>query len=432
LATPPNRPGASPHGAAKIPPPAAPPAGTPSPRASAPAGAVEVAAPAHAPAGGDGKRNVRAPVRETYRRTRHVLILLSLIIFVGVPSAVSGFYLWTVAVDQYTSKVGFTVRREEGTSAVDLLGGLGGFSGASSSDTDILYEFIQSQRLVMEIDQQLDLQAMWSKPEEDFVFALDTPASIEELVAYWGRMVRVSYAAGSGLIEIEVLAFDPADATRISQTLFERSSQMINQLSDIARQDAIFYARKDLDDTLERLKEARILVTQFRNKNQLVNPELDLQSQVGLLGNLQQQQAQALIEVDLLLDTVQPGDTRLVQAERRLRVIQARIEAERNKLGFGETDDGGSALADLVGEYERLVVEREFAERTYVTALASYDSALAESRRKTRYLAAYMEPTTAQTPLYPKRITLFTMFTLLCFLTWSIAVLVIYSIKDRR
>lgn len=379
----------------------------------------------------------RAPVRAVAgparRRGRHVWLVVSFLIFVCLPAAGVGAYMWTTAADQYASRVGFSVRREDTTTAFDVLGGLSNLSGSSSNDTDILFEFIQSQRLVTDIDAELNLQEKWSRPENDAIFALPDDASVEQLVAYWNRMVRISYGAGSGLIEVEVLAFDPQDANDISQAILDRSSDMINELSDVARQDSIGYARAELEAALDRLKDARATVTLFRNENQVVDPELDLRSQAGLLAMLQTQQAEALIELDVLRTAIsRESDPRLEQAQLRLEVIEERIAAERQELGFGAQNSDGSAFADLVGEYERLVVDREFSETAYVSALVSYDSALAESRRKSRYLAAYMQPTLAETAQYPKRFTLFSVATLFVFLLWSIMVLVSYSIKDRR
>lgn len=371
-------------------------------------------------------------MRRSARRARHVLVMLSFVVFVLLPSTGSGVYLWGVAADQYVSKVGFTVRREDTSSPIEILGGLTSLSGASSSDTDVLYEFIQSQKLVSDMDRDIGLRRIWSRPDRDPVFALDPEASIEDMVEYWNSMVRLSYGTGSGLLEIEVRAFTAEDATLIAETLFAKSSDMINELSAIAREDAIRYAREELDAALERLKQARETVTRFRNANQLITPELDLQSQAGLLSTLQTQQAETIIEIDLLRDSVRQGDPRLEQAQRRLDVIEARIAAERQKLGVNGSGTGDRPFADIVGEYERLVVDREFAERAYLSALAAYDSALAEARRKSRYLAAYMEPTRAETPEYPKRPTLLFLISLFLFLAWSILVLVGYAIKDRR
>lgn len=399
--------------------------------AAAAAAEAEDAKPVPPPA--PDARPVRPVAGPARRRGRHVWLVFSFLLFVCLPSAGVGVYLWTTAVDQYSSRVGFSVRREETSSAFDFLGGLTSLSGSSSNDTDILFEFIQSQKLVMDINEELDLQEKWSRPSQDAIFALPEEASVEQLVTYWNRMVRISYGAGSGLIEVEVLAFDPNDAHAIATAVLERSSEMINQLSDIARQDSIGYARDELDSALDRLKDARATVTLFRNENQVVDPELDLRSQAGLLAMLQTQQAEALIELDVLRTAIsRESDPRLEQAELRLRVIEERIAAERQELGFGAQNGDGSAFADLVGEYERLVVDREFSEQAYVSALASYDSALAESRRKSRYLAAYMQPTLAETAQYPKRFTLFAVVSMFVFLLWSILVLVSYSIKDRR
>ncbi|WP_261391727.1 hypothetical protein [Roseovarius atlanticus] len=361
-----------------------------------------------------------------------MVVFLSFLACVVLPGAGTAFYMWGVAADQYASKVGFTVRREEANSAIEFLGGLGNLSGASSSDTDILYEFIQSQKLVVDLNRDVDLRGIWSRPEYDPVFALSEGASIEELVEYWNSMVRLSYGVGTGLLEIEVRAFDPNDATRITQALFDESSQMINDLSDIAREDAIRYARDELDTSLERLKQARETITRFRNENQMIDPDTDMQSQAGLLNTLQTQLAETLIENDLLRSTTQAGDPRLDNAQRRIDVIRNRIAEERQKLGVVGPVGSERVLADIVGEYERLAVDREFAERAYVSALATYDAALAEARRKSRYLAAYMEPTHAETATYPRRLTLTGLITLFAFLAWSIAVLVGYSLKDRR
>lgn len=363
------------------------------------------------------------------------MIALSFVLIVIVPTGGTAYYLWAVAVDQYASSVGFSVRREDAGSATDVLSGLAVFSGTSSStDTDILYEYLQSQKLVSEMDAEIDLRARWSKPEGDPVFALEPDASIEELMRYWDRMVRVSYGSGSGLIEVEVRAFTADDATTIAERLFEKSSDMINQLSAIAREDGIRYTREELTKAEDRLRAAREDLTRFRNLNQIVDPELDLRSQAGLLGNLQAQKAEALIELDLLRGTARPSDPRIEQAQRRLVVIDERISQERRKLGgtgqLQQPDDEG--FANLIGAYEGLVVDREFAQEAYIAARAAHDSAISEARRKSRYLAAYMEPTRAETAAYPKRLTLLSVAALFLFLVWGIGVLIYYSIKDRR
>lgn len=375
-----------------------------------------------------------APVAGPTRlRKRHVVLTLSFVMMVLVPAILTSGYLWLRAADQYASTVGFSVRYEESGSALDFLGGaLPGLSGSSSSDTDILYEFIQSQRLVADMDEEMDLKSIWSLPDGDPYFTFNQEGSIEDLITYWDRMVQIYYDRGAGLIEVRVLAFDPQDATMIATNLFDKSSEMINDLSSIAREDAIRYSREELKDAQDRLTIARSSVLAFRNKNQLVDPSVEVASQSQLIGSLQAQLANTLIELDLLGEDAGSTDPRFSEGLRRVKVIEARIAAERQKLGFGSGGSVNDVFADLIGEYERLVVEREFSEKTYISALATYDSSLAEARRKSRYLAAYMRPTEAETSRFPERGLLLALFTLFLFLIWSIAALVGYSLKDRR
>lgn len=382
---------------------------------------------------GTNSGKVRPPARPARRGVRHVLVAISFILVVLVPSTLVTTYLYTRAQDQYASTLGFVVRKEELGSAVELLGGLTQLSGSSSSDTDILYEFIQSQQLVTQIDQRLDLRSLYSRHRDiDPVFSLAPDSTIEELVSYWSQMVAIYYDIGSGLIELRVKAFDPQEAQRVAQAIFDDSAAMINELSVIARDDTTRYTREELAQAVERLKDAREALAQFRSETRIVDPQADIQGQMGLLNNLQQQLASALIEGDLLAKTTQEGDPRISQSEVRIEVIRNRIAEERAKFVLGGQADSEDNYVRVLTEFERLTVDREFAEQAYLAALAAHDSALAEGQRKTRYLAAYVTPTLPEQALYPQRLIIAAVASAFLLLIWAIGVLVYYSIKDRR
>ena len=385
----------------------------------------------------------RPPAGRARLRPRHIAVLLGYVVMVVLPVLVSAWYLWARAADQYLSRAGFSVRQEEVNSAVDLFGGVASLTGANTSDSDILYKFIQSQELVRRVDDALDLRTLWAKGREqgDVIFGYDAPGTIEDLVDYWPWMVRVHADNSSGLIDLEVRAFAPDDARAIAREIYAESSRMINQLSDIAREDATRYAREELDKAVDRLKETRAALTRFRNRTQIVDPSASIQTQMGLLSSLQSQLATALIDLDILRQTTRPKDPRIVQTELRVEVIRKQIEEERNKLGLdGSTDDLTSGqgerrdavFADLVGQYEELAVDQKFAEESYVAALKAYDAAVAEARRQSRYLAAHVKPTLAESSTVPDRPWLLMLVVLFAFLAWAMAVLVAYALKDRR
>lgn len=377
---------------------------------------------------------VRPLAAPAYVHKRHWGVLIAFVIFVILPVAITAWYFYNRAADQFATTVAFTVRSEDITSAADLFGGLGGALGGgngSSMDADILYEFIRSQEMVATLDARLNLRNLYTTYRyDDPLLSFNPDGTIEDLTSYWQQMVRISYDAGTGLMELRVLAFDPDEAKLIAEAIFNESTTMINALSAIAREDATRYAREDLEVAEERVKETREALTSFRVATQIVDPAADLQGQMGLLNMLQAQLAEALIELDLLSSATREGDPRREQAQLRIDVIEARIADERRKFGAGTPGD--ESYATTIAEFERLAVEREFAEQAYSVALSSYNAARAEANRKSRYLAAYINPTLAEKAEFPQRALIVAVVTLFSFLFWSIGTLVYYSLRDRR
>lgn len=326
--------------------------------------------------------------------------------------------------------MGFSVHRENASSAISLLSGLSSLSGSSSTDTDIIYTYIYSQQLVSEIDAQLDLRSIWAKPTEDFFFAFDPDGKIEDLLDYWHDMVNVYYDSSTRLIEVRVRAFTPEEAQKITSVIYDKATEMINRLNDIAAEDTRSYARRDLDAAFELVVSTRQAMTAFRNKHQIVDPLADLSSQSSIIAQLQQELATTMIELDTLRDSMPGEDPRVGPLENRIRVIEARIQAEREKVG--NTTIGSDAYANIVAEYERLVVDREFSETAYAAARAAFEAARAENRRQTRYLAAHVLPTLAESARHPKRWTDLSVVLVFLSMIWGIGALIFYSFRDRR
>jgi capsular polysaccharide transport system permease protein len=382
--------------------------------------------------------NIRPVADDAVMRRRHWGLLVSFLLGVVLPVVVSGFYLFVVSEDQYASTVGFAVRREEGSeAAAGLIGGLAQFAGTGgNSESDILYEFIQSQEMVEAIDARLDLRKLFSAYwPGDPVFAFNPSGTVEDLVSYWQRMVRVSYDQSTRLIELRVLAFAPENARRLAAEILSESQKKINDLNAAARQDVMRYSTADLEVALGRLKASREAMTEFRTRTQIVDPQSDIQGRMGVLSTLQQQLAEALIDNDLLLlQTENAEDPRVAQAQRRIDVIRERIAAERKTLATASNEIGevSEDYPKLIAEYESLMVDRQYAEESYRLALAAVDIARAEASRQSLYLAPFIRPTLPQTPEYPQRFVLTGLVALFLALAWAILALVYYSVRDRR
>lgn len=349
------------------------------------------------------------------------------------PLALCAAYLWGWATDQYASTVAFSVRKEEYKSSLDVLGGIPLLAGSTISDSDILDDFLRSQELVEKIDARINLRAIYSRNwPQDPVFAFNPAGSIEDLHAHLRHKIRVTYDKSTGLISLRVLAFDPQDARLVAQTVFNESSSMINELSAVARADTTFFTKEELDKAFARLRAARQELTRFRTENRIVDPEADLQGQMGVLASLQGQLAAAMIDLDMLPAGLRTDDTRVAQAQRKIDVIQDRIEEEREKFGESGAAPGGEVYGEIIAGFEGLSADLLFAEETYRAALAAHDAAQAEARRQSRYLAAHVRPTLAETSQFPQRLSLLAIAGFFLTMVWAMGALVYFSIRDRR
>ncbi len=372
----------------------------------------------------------RTRARSAARR-RRLWVAASFLLGVLAPALASSAYLFGWAEDQFHSRVAFSVRSETAAVPAELgfLASMGGVAGAATPDAEILSDFIASDGMVAAVDRRLDLSRLFHPVDTDPVFTLPSDASREDKVDYWRRMVRVRRDGGSGILDVEVRAFRPGDAQALAAAILEESEALVNRLSEQARQDAIRYAAADLAEAEARLGERRRLLAQFRDENRIVDPQADIEGQMGLLNALQSELVQTLVERDMLLTYAKPDDQRVAQANRRVDAVSARIEAEQANLGLaGES----RAMASLLGRYEELRTDLEFAAGAYTQALAGHAAAQAEARRKARYLAAHVAPTLPETAIYPRRAMLAALTSLALLLAWGIGLVLCYNIRDAR
>ncbi|MBI1171553.1 sugar transporter [bacterium] len=375
---------------------------------------------------------VPAPtVKSARMRQRHWGLVAAFMLMVALPAAVTAWYMYTRAADQYESDIGFGSRTEDAPSTFSFLGSLGGLGGSSSGDMDILYQFIASQELVSRVDKKVDLRALYSKPTNDPLLSFPRDGTIEDLVSYWSKMVVPSYDPSTGLMTVKVYAFDPQDAQKIASVVLDESASIINELSVTAQQDATRYGKEALDKAQSDMMAAQKALTSYRIKNNIVDPTDQLAGAGLVVNSLIQQLASAEVDLDMLNGTVPDNDPRIALLNRRIDVIQKRIDEEKSKVG-GLSDTKAPGYANLVADYQSLQMASDFAQKAYLTALGAYDQAVNDAQHKTRYLATFVSPTLAQSSEAPNRPLWIFMVGLIGFLIWASLSMIYYALRDRR
>lgn len=360
---------------------------------------------------------------------------LSFLLLVATPMALGLWYLETRAADRYASRAAFSIRSNEETAPLEIFGAITRLGGSSTAtDAQILYDFIQSQQIVRRIAARIDLAGLYAKRPRDLAYTLARGATIEDLLDHWHRMVDVAIDPASGLLSVEARAFSAADAQAIAAAILDESIELVNRLSDGARADMVRATARELAEAESRLRQIRARVRIFRDFEQEVDPTLNAQAALGLVAALEEDRARTQVKLEQLRGVLDPQAPQMRALARRIATLDRRIAEERTRLGTGSAPaaDGARALSDVVGEYEELLVDREFAEQAYTVALANHQQAQAEARRRHRHLAVHIPPTLSDEAEYPDKPVLFLVALVVTLGGWSIVNLVVGNVAERR
>src|SRR5580692_1916244 len=169
---------------------------------------------------------------------------------VGLPTLIAGVYYFAIASDLYLSEAKFIVRspKQVQTNTIGALLQSTGL-GRAVDDTAVVQDFIMSRDAVRKLEQQDDLRAIFGRPEGDFVTRFPGVLSRSDFEALFRRydwFVSVETDTSSGVTALRAKTYRPEDAQKITAALLRYSEQLINELNDRARRDALDTARREV------------------------------------------------------------------------------------------------------------------------------------------------------------------------------------------
>jgi capsular polysaccharide transport system permease protein len=377
-------------------------------------------------------RRAYLPVwRATAPHRRPSVAVWSFVVIVALPMALAAAYYFVVAADQYVAEFRFALR-----SAAPVHREAAIWLPATEaptpvvSDSYIVVQYIRSRAMIDDLERTIDLREMFSTRRADWPARLHLPASIEELVLYWTRQADAFFDASNGTIVVRVRAFTREDALRLAERVLGLSEELVNRLSEHARQNALQDSEAAVGRTERRLAVALARLRDFRDDNGLIDPNKSVNSTVALTDRLRDSLVRAKTELSVLRQYMKDDAPPVALLEARIRSL----EAERRSLDGEVTataKSGAHALSRVMGRYEELETERRFAENSYQHALEALDQARREAERQQVYLAAFVPPRLPEEALYPRRARSLAIVFLVAFAVWSIGGLGIRSVRDH-
>jgi capsular polysaccharide transport system permease protein len=345
-------------------------------------------------------------------------------LLVGLPTLLVGLYYATYASDMYEAEAHILVRGRPGVSAsagvASILGATSGAMRPGAEEAQAVKAFISSLDALAGLRQRLDLVAIWRPADADRISRLwyDAPEA-ERLMSYYRRRVTVEYDLETGIVVLKTLAYRPDDAKAIAAALIEMSENLVNRFSARTSADTLRVGREEVAIAERRVVEARAALTAFREREQTLDPTAAVGSAVETIARLEGTLAQTRTELQEKQAFMRPDNPQVQVLRNRIAALSAQINTERARRTRGD-----ETLTQQLSGYERLTLEREFAERIYASAIASLEGARADAQRQQVFLMRVVEPNLPERSTFPKAffntVTLFVILTVFFAIGWLV------------
>ncbi len=358
--------------------------------------------------------------------TRHWLFAGMVIL----PTLGAILYYGVIASDVYVSESRFLVRSPQQSVQTGLVGQLLQSSGISRSqdDTYSVRDYILSRDALAELDTKLHVLKDYSSPTIDLFDrfpGLGWDRSFEEFFKYYEKHIKVEYDPVSAISILTVRAFSAEEANKINSLLLDMSEGLVNTLNDRSRHDLIIFAENDVKIAAEKAKEASVALFDYRSTHSVFEPNKQAALQLEAVTKIQMELVSTEAEL-AQLKNVSPDNPQIRSLNSRADALRDAIASEASKV----TSAKGS-LSARAPNFERLALDVEFADKQLGMAFAELETARSEAAHKQLYLERLVQPGLPDEAIEPRRIrSIFTVL-LISLITWSVARLVIASIREH-
>ncbi|MEO1043427.1 MAG: hypothetical protein AAFX52_14185 [Pseudomonadota bacterium] len=351
--------------------------------------------------------------------------------FVVAPIAaiVLAFYYGLLAAPVYVSETQISIRGKDSAPQPTLLSAFvsTGGSGGLSESVAVL-EYIHSAPMLQDLSKQIDLFAHYTAFRIDPFSSISKRSSQEQYLNFYRKRVAVILDREAAIVKVEVNAYSPEMALQTAQAIVTLSEEYVNDLSARIRDETLKDARDEFARAQDEVRDVRLSLAEFRNRSGELDPASRGSASVSALISLEGDITRLRGELASQL-AINREDAPQVQAiEAQIRSLEGQVEDQRRRLA---SDNSNGTLAEVLREYEGLVIQREYAETRLTAALAALDGARQLAAQRERFVVPIVDPVLASQATKPRRFASFCLGMLMVLIGYGIIRYTIAGIGDH-
>lgn len=352
------------------------------------------------------------------------------IVFVIIPTIISIIYFGFIASNVYVSESRFVVRSPEKPSASGLgvlLKGVG-FSNAGD-EIFVAQYFVESRDGLSAINNGNAFRIAYQRKGISIFDRFDPlgfSGSFEDLYRFYQGKVSIDYDSGTSITRLVVKAYTPEDARRFNAQLLELAEATVNRMNARGRKDLIGFAAAEVEHAKRDARQAALALSAFRNRNGVVDPEKQAAVQMQMISKLQDE----IITNRTMLAELQhftPRNPQIGALQTRIKALTSQMDDELRKVA-----GDNKSLAASAAQYQRLMLDSQFADKQLASAMASLQDAENEARRKQAYVERIVQPNLPDYPIEPRRWRGILSTFLLGLVAWGISSMLLAGLREHR
>lgn len=351
------------------------------------------------------------------------------IVTVVIPTLLAIVYFGLFATDVYVSESKFVVRSPEKpmSSGLGVILQSAGFSNAFE-EVEAAKEFVNSRDALSALNAREEVRHAYTRPHISIFDRFDPAglySSFEDLYRYYLKHVVVETNTTTSISTLTVRAYTAADAQKFNRRLLEMAEATVNRMNVRGRADMVRYASVEVDDAKEKAREAALTLAAFRNRSGIVDPEQQATVQMQMVSKLQDELIATRTQL-VELQAYTPRNPQIPVFQTRAASLEGEIERQLGRIAGGRR-----SLAAGTAQYQRLLLESQFADKQLTAALASLEDARNEARRKQAYVERIVNPNLPDDAAEPRRLRGILATLLLGLVAWAISYMLYAGIREH-
>lgn len=342
--------------------------------------------------------------------------------------AIAVIYFGFIASDRYVSRAELVVKQADQIKMLPDALSMLGLGGNNHQDILLIQDYLKSADLLNKLDKELGLKAHFQSHKVDYFSRLPDNVSREEFLKYYREHLTLRLDDISGVLTIELQAFDPAYGQKVVGVMLKESEGFINKLGHQVALEQLAFVEKEVNRAYQRVQTEKAKVLEFQNTHHLISPESTSTARMSVVSQIEGQLAQQQAQLKQLQSYMKATAPAVVSVQARVDALTEQLAQEQARL----TGADKNAMNEVTASYMDVQTQATLAADLYKTGLISLEQARIEAYRKLKHLLVISQPTLAEDAEYPRRLyNLATIGVLLCLL-YGLIVMGLATLREHQ